>query len=54
MGLKNRIIKEIEQFQITAQGEGIDSQTIISARYLLCTVLDEAVLNTPWVIAVAG
>jgi type VI secretion system protein ImpK len=48
MGLKNRIIKEIEQFQITAQTQGIDPQTISSARYVLCTVLDEAVLNTPW------
>ncbi len=48
MGLKNRIIKEIEQFQITAQMEGVDSQTITSARYVLCTVLDETVLNTPW------
>jgi type VI secretion system protein ImpK len=48
MGLKNRIIKEIEQFQMSAQAEGIDHQTISSARYVLCTVLDEAVLNTPW------
>lgn len=48
MGLKNRIIREIEQFQISAQVEGIDPQTITSARYVLCTVLDEAVLNTPW------
>ncbi len=48
VGLKNRIIREIEQFQITAQAEGIDPQTISSARYILCTVLDETVLNTPW------
>ncbi|WP_411727015.1 type VI secretion system protein TssL, long form [Methyloglobulus sp.] len=48
VGLKNRIIREIEQFQITAQAEGIDPQTISSARYVLCTALDEAVLNTPW------
>lgn len=48
IGLKNRIIREIEQFQITAQAEGIDPQTLSSARYILCTVLDEAVLNTPW------
>jgi type VI secretion system protein ImpK len=47
-GLKNRIIKEVEQFQVSAQIEGIDPQTITSARYVLCTVLDEAVMNTPW------
>jgi type VI secretion system protein ImpK len=48
VGLKNRIIREIEQFQITAQAKGIDPQTISSTRYVLCTALDEAVLNTPW------
>jgi type IV/VI secretion system ImpK/VasF family protein len=46
--LKNKIIQEIQQFQITAQAEGVDPQTISSARYVMCTVLDEAVLNTPW------
>jgi len=48
LALKNKIIHEIQQFQITAQTEGIDPQTISSARYVMCTVLDEAVLNTPW------
>lgn len=47
-GLKNKLIKEIEQFQLAAQAEQIDTQTISSARYVLCTVLDEAVINTPW------
>ncbi len=46
--LKNKIIQEIQQFQVTAQAEDVDPQTISSARYVLCTVLDEAVLNTPW------
>jgi type VI secretion system protein ImpK len=48
MGLKNKIIREIEQFQLAAQAENIDSETISSARYVLCTVVDEAVINTPW------
>ncbi|MGZ8143359.1 MAG: type IVB secretion system protein IcmH/DotU [Methylosarcina sp.] len=46
--LKNKLVKEIEQFQLAAQSEQIDTQTISSARYVLCTVLDEAVINTPW------
>ncbi len=46
--LKEKIINEIKQFQITAQAQGIDAQTISSARYVLCTALDETVLNTPW------
>jgi type VI secretion system protein ImpK len=48
ISLKNKLIKEIEHFQLAAQAERIDTQTIASARYVLCTVLDEAVLNTPW------
>lgn len=47
-GLKNKIIHEIQQFQLAAETENIDTQTISSARYVMCTVLDEAVLNTPW------
>ncbi len=48
LGLKNKLVKEIEQFQLAAQAEQIDTQTISSARYVLCTALDEAVINTPW------
>lgn len=47
-GLKNKIIKEIQQFQLNAQACEIDQDTISSSRYVLCTVLDEAVLSTPW------
>jgi type VI secretion system protein ImpK len=47
-GLKNKIIKEIQQFQLNAQACQIDPETISSSRYVLCTVLDEAVLSTPW------
>lgn len=48
MELKNKIVREIQQFQMMAQSAGVDPQTVSSARYVLCTVLDEAVLNTPW------
>jgi type VI secretion system protein ImpK len=48
LGLKNKIIREIQQFQLNAQSSDIDSDTISSSRYVLCTVLDEAVSNTPW------
>lgn len=46
--LKNKIIHEIKQFESLAEAEDVDSQTISSARYVMCTVLDEAVLSTPW------
>jgi type VI secretion system protein ImpK len=48
VSLKNKIIKEIQQFQLNAQASEIDPDTISSSRYVLCTVLDEAVLSTPW------
>lgn len=47
-GLKEKIIREIQQFQVDAEANGIEHQTISSTRYVLCTALDEAVLNTPW------
>jgi type VI secretion system protein ImpK len=47
-GLKNKIIQEIKQFEVKAETADVDSQTISSARYVMCTVLDEAVLSTPW------
>ncbi len=48
IGLKNKVVEEIRQFQIAAQFQNLDQPTISSARYVLCTVLDEAVLSTPW------
>lgn len=47
-GLKNKIIHEIKQFEMAAETADVDAQTISSARYVICTVLDEAVLSTPW------
>lgn len=46
--LKTRITREINNFQNNAQSCGIDAETVYTTRYILCTVLDEAVLNTPW------
>lgn len=47
-GLKNQLINEIKRFQNTALKSGLDQETVYTARYVLCTALDEAVLNTPW------
>jgi len=46
--LRNKVIGEIKRFQTTAIAADIDQETVFAARYVLCTVLDEAVLNTPW------
>ena len=42
------ITQEIQAFQTQAHSQNLDSKSILTARYVLCTALDEAVLNTPW------
>lgn len=39
---------EIEKFETCAQQASIPDETVICARYCLCTALDEAVALTPW------
>lgn len=47
-GLYQRLINEIKSFEERARSSGMKPEIVLSARYLLCSVLDEAVLNTPW------
>jgi type VI secretion system protein ImpK len=47
-GLHQQIDREIKQFEIKAKSAGVKEDNVVVARYLLCTILDEAVLNTPW------
>lgn len=47
-GLHHRLVSEIKSFEMRAKEQGIQSEIILSARYILCTILDEVVLNTPW------
>ena len=47
-GLYRRLVDAIKQFRARANERGIPRETILHASYLLCSVLDEAVLNTPW------
>ncbi len=47
-GLHQRLVNELKNFENSARDAGIKPEVILSARYALCTALDEAVLNTPW------
>ncbi|MBI3560586.1 MAG: DotU family type IV/VI secretion system protein [Gammaproteobacteria bacterium] len=47
-GLHQQLVNEIRKFESVAKEQGCRHEIVISARYILCTVLDEAVLNTPW------
>ncbi len=46
--LKERIVGQLRQFEDRAYAQGIDRDTVLTARYLLCTYLDGAVMSTPW------
>ncbi len=46
--LRVHLIDEIRRFELRAQRAGIPSETIIGARYCLCTALDEAAALAPW------
>ena len=47
-GLHQRLVDEIKLFENKAREVGIRPEIVLSARYALCTTLDEMVLNTPW------
>lgn len=46
--LHQQLSGEIRQFESRAQKAGIAPETIFTARYVLCTTVDEFVLSTPW------
>lgn len=46
--LRNRVVDEVKAFESRARGEGLQNEVVLTARYLLCTLLDESVLATPW------
>lgn len=46
--LHQQVVQQVRQFESRAQGAGLAPQTISAARYALCAMLDESVLNTPW------
>jgi type VI secretion system protein ImpK len=46
--LREQSIAQVRKFEQGAQVAGIAAQTVTAARYVLCTMLDEAVLNAPW------
>lgn len=47
-GLRRQAMQEIGTFEERARRAQIPAEDVLAARYALCTVVDEAVLNTPW------
>ena len=46
--LRESIAADLRTFESQARGRGIAAERILAARYVLCTVLDEAAASTPW------
>lgn len=46
--LFNTLSNEVRRFDSVCRAKGIEAETQLAARYVLCTALDEMVLSTPW------
>ena len=46
--LRRQTIEEVRSFEERARRAEVPPEDVLAARYALCTVIDEAVLNTPW------
>ena len=47
-GLRRHALEEIRLFEEQARASRVPNEVVLSARYILCASLDEAVLSTPW------
>jgi type VI secretion system protein ImpK len=47
-GLRTQVLKELRVFENNALMAGVSREDVFVAGYLLCTAIDEAVLNSPW------
>src|SRR5688500_2101047 len=48
LALRDALARDIKAFEARARAAGIAPETIIGARYALCTLLDEVAASTPW------
>src|SRR5690349_10960765 len=46
--LRERAVDAVKRFDAAAEAAGADRQAAMTARYVLCTMLDESILDAPW------
>lgn len=46
--LRNEVVNQIQKFEETAVRYGATAGDVTAARYVLCSLLDETVMTTPW------
>jgi type VI secretion system protein ImpK len=46
--LRDALAESVRRFEAGARAQGLPNDQVVAARYVLCTLLDEAAANTPW------
>lgn len=46
--LRTQLLARVKEFEAAAAAQGVARHQVVAARYLLCTMLDEALAGTPW------
>ena len=46
--LRDALGESVRRFEAGARAQGLPNDQVVAARYVLCTLLDEAAANTPW------
>jgi type VI secretion system protein ImpK len=46
--LRQSLVLAIQQFENGARSQGLPNEQVLAARYVLCTLIDEAASSTPW------
>ncbi len=46
--LRMSLVEAIKRFEAAVRALGVPNQEVVAARYILCTMLDEAAASTPW------
>ena len=46
--LRVSLVEAVKRFEAALRAVGVPNQEVVAARYILCTMLDEAAASTPW------
>ncbi len=46
--LRASLVDAVQRFESAARAQGLPNEQVVAARYVLCTLLDEAASSTPW------
>lgn len=47
-GLREGLTRQVRSFETCARAKGLVDAVVLPARYVLCSLIDESVLDTPW------